>query len=281
MATKNIGIKGYDGLPFIDEEVRTGLNQLNAKIIKDDFLQKLSINKENFLKTSGKTAMLTWVDDDSSYNGIPNVKSICDELKIKCTFGVITKTLTESNTLELLKSYQSEGFHITTHTNDHGRWYKETSDGAMFTLEECKQDLILSLKLLQENGFIESNYLIYPGGFSSREGSQEIVKGWVKCAVNPAGNKPNHLIGKGRYNIDRQFILKGEVVSKYTDMIDSAIKNGDWLIFGTHSGIASQWDGDLIKQVFQYAIDRGIKIFTLNEGFARREVMYKINEAFN
>ena len=285
---KNIQLTFEDSLTlpteyfkYTPQSVTLRRDLLNLQDSDFKILNNFSLSSANFLNKSGKTPLITWVDDDTIGASIPNVKTICDTLGIKCTFGCITKFLTSETTLNLLKEYQAEGFHITTHSNNHDRWYKDSTDGTKFTIEECEKDLILSLKILQENGFIDYNYFIAPGDCLTREGIDSILKKWCVCTVNPNGNDTNHLYANGRFNINRQFILKGNTASTYTTLIDKAILNGDWLIFGTHSGISSQWDGDLVQTVLQYAIDNGVQIATLNEAYKIRENLYRVYEMFS
>lgn len=90
----------------------------------------------------------------------------------------------------------------------------------------------------------------------------------------------NHLYGNGRYNINRIFISSSNELSYYTNYIDKAYENGDWIIFGTHSGTANEFSEDLVTQVLQYAIAKGISIKTLNQAWKQRKYIYDIYEMF-
>lgn len=159
----------YSPLIVFKEEVKKA-NEYTNKLqkIETDF----TINISNFLNKSAKTTLITWIDDDCDYNGISKVKSICDNLNIKCTFACVTSGISINNNdieneglnNEELKNrlleYQNIGFHITTHSNHHGYVWKSTNEN--YDVEACEKDLIKSLQMLNENGFLDTNYLVTP-----------------------------------------------------------------------------------------------------------------------
>lgn len=247
-----------------------------------DIAESYSVSTSKFLQSCAKTPMITWVDDDCNYNSIAEVKSLCDELEIKCTFGCITRDLSTAKILERLKEYQSNGFHIASHTHTHDRWYKDTTNGTMFTIDECEADLITSLCTLRENGFLDGDMMIFSGGSAQRDGVEEIVSKWCRCAVKTNGIV-NHLYGDGRYFIRRVFINKSKGYDYYKGLIDEAISNGDWLVFGSHSYDTSEtgFDFDLMRNILQYAKSQSVSIKTLNQAYKIRKSVYDFYELFN
>ena len=247
-----------------------------------DIAESYSVSTSKFLQSCAKTPMITWVDDDCNYNSIAEVKSLCDELEIKCTFGCITRDLSTAKILERLKEYQSNGFHIASHTHTHDRWYKDTTNGTMFTIDECEADLITSLCTLRENGFLDGDMMIFSGGSAQRDGVEEIVSKWCRCAVKTIGIV-NHLYGDGRYFIRRVFINKSKGYDYYKGLIDEAISNGDWLVFGSHSYDTSEtgFDFDLMRNILQYAKSQSVSIKTLNQAYKIRKSVYDFYELFN
>ena len=245
----------------------------------------------DFLKESATKPIITWIDDDTvlaSTKGISFAKQVADSLGIKCTFACITSGtngedgLLNTTLCDTLLQYQNEGFHICTHSNTHNKDIWKSSSG-VYTKENLNADIITSLKLLREKGFIDYEYLVAPWGFVTDD-IKDICEKWgIKCNVNASASVANHIAGNGRYNINRTFIsaVSNADSQYYKDMIDDALINGDWLIFGTHSGMNQEtggWDSTLVTDVFQYAIDKGIEILPLNQAFRRRETLYKLSE---
>ena len=253
------------------------LNNLSDKTI-ENMKSQAELVFANFLQTSGRTPLVTWIDDDTSITSIPNVKSICDTLKIKATFGCITDRLDSVPGLkDLLLSYQDEGHHITTHSAGHGYiWY---SSRAEYNVDACEIDLIKSLKILRQYGFLESDYIVTPAGSYTPE-LQRMCKKWTKGLIRADGGA-NHLYNGGRYGIKRVFINKSlHDLAYYKTLIDDAFTNGDWIIFGTHSNISGEWDSQLVTDVFSYVASKGIDVMTLNQAMKQRKYVYDVYEMF-
>lgn len=145
----------------------------NISIPKLDYLlNNIGIKVNDFLNKTAKTPLITWIDDDCNYEGIANVKNICDNLGIKCTFACVTSGISTSNEdisnaglnntdlKNRLLDYQSQGFHITTHSNHHAKIWQQTDDN--YNPAECEKDLITSLNMLKANGFLDYDFLIAP-----------------------------------------------------------------------------------------------------------------------
>ena len=222
--------------------------------------------------------ILTWVDDDTLLAGIASVKTICDNLGVKCTFATITQGWTEP-LLEVLRQYQREGFHITCHTESHGRWYKDMPEGNMFNAQEMEADLLTSLEKMRSEGFIDCDMLVYPGSAIGRKdvNTLGIVKKWCRCGVL-AGGTTWSKYGQGKYKINRTFIAKSSYdTSYYKNLLDSVTDEG-WVVFGTHSGSTTDFDSDMVTEILSYALENDWAIMTLNEALKYREKYYHIQE---
>jgi len=238
----------------------------------------LGLNSSNLLKTASAKPIVTLIDDDTSYTSIPNIKTICDTLGIKCTFACITDLLSSNGLLAMLQGYQHEGYHITTHSETHGDIWNSASGS--YSVAECEKEIIDSIVTLKENGFLDCDYLITPFGTATTE-LQAKAKKWAKCLVSSADTTANHLCQDGRYNIRRVNITYANTLDYYTALIDSAYANGDWLIFYTHSADGTQFDATLTQNVLQYAITKGIDIMTLNEAMKQRKPVYDYYEMYS
>lgn len=280
--TPNYEPYGYTPLLVFKKDIE---DLSKIKTIEETF----SINIGNLLKKIAFTPIITWIDDDCNFNGIEKVKNICDKLNIKATFACVTSGISSTNqdienaglnNIELknrLLQYQENGFHITTHSNHHAKIWKTTD--VSYNVGECEKDLIKSLQMLKQNGFLDSDFLVTPFG-THNSAIRNIAEKWCKCLIN-AGTGVNHLFGNGQYNINRIFINSANELSYYTKYIDDAYKNGDWIIFGTHSGTESEFSEDLVTQVLQYAINKNITIKPLNQVWKTKKFLYDINSIFN
>lgn len=271
-------------------EYRTGgdINFLkeNTPVISD------IVNAKNFLVSSAKTPIITWIDDDtvrSSSKGITFVKALADELGIKCTFACITNTISGDDaysvaTKNLLLEYQKEGFQIVSHSATHDAAWKPSSSD--YSTNHIEEEITESICILKEKGFLQCDYLVTPFGAHTTE-VQNIASKWCKCLINAGGaEKYNKLYGNGIYDINRVFISSVEHSNAdyYTSIIDEAIINGGWVVFGTHSGMNAEsggWSAELVKKVLQYAKDKSVRIATLSEAFKIRKPIYDLYDMFN
>lgn len=262
---------------------------INKKLPKQYFSSSSTIPSVG----NGK-AMITLIDDDTNYLKIPIIKGICDELGVKCTFACITGHLdsgyTNSNELiTLLTDYQNEGFHISSHSWGHNNmWqWKDLTEEQKRILYK---DLLKSFSDLESKGFLDCRMFVSPGG-GHLSSVQKLVEGWADCLVN-AGDDDNKIFYNkgfqdGRYNIYRVFINADlhPNLDYYTTLIDEAISSDAWLVFGTHSGANSwsptEFNETLVKNVIQYAVDKGVDVLPLNKAFKRRKFMYDMYDMYN
>lgn len=224
--------------------------------------------------------ILTWIDDDTPLPGIETIKSICDNMGIKCTFATITQNW-DKPLLDTLHQYQKEGFHITCHTESHGRWYKNMPDGDMFNAQQMETDLLTSLEKMRTEGFIDCDMLVYPGSASGRTDVDTIgiVKKWCRCGVL-AGGTAWEKYGQGKYKINRTFVSKTSHDASYYENLLDSVSDESWIVFGTHSGSGSDFDVDMMVEILTYAVEQGWVIMPLNEALKYREKYYLIQEMF-
>lgn len=255
-------------------------NKSNAKISYLD-LDFENINKymyDTITKSVDTRPIITWIDDDTDINSIPSVKTLCDSLDIKMTFGCVTKKLTDvSGLTTLLKSYQEDGHQITSHTYSHDRWYT----GNLFDTNECITDLVKSLEDLTSNTFFNNDYIIAPGSSFSRLDIDisDICKKYAKALVINNANASYNIGGSpNQYALNRTFINKTlHDTDYYKDMIDYAITNNAWIIFGSHSYNSTEFDTTFMETILQYAIDNNVAILTLDQAYKERELNYSLN----
>ena len=265
-------------------------NRIKPSVIQPligNYVSAYGLDSESFMAKSGSTPIFTWIDDDTDPTGVTRVKAICDTLGIKATFACVTNKLAENSgaLATTLLGYQQAGFHITSHSHTHTKgtendpfWYP--TDYTDVALSEA--DLIESLTTLNDYGFLDSNLFVTPGG-NRNAALLKMISKWCPCVIGANGGA-NHKFGTGRTNINRIFIRPesegGETLQTYKDMIDAAVTAGDWLIFGTHSGIPAQWDETLVNEVLSYALTKNAEFATLNQAWQIRKYNYDLYDMF-
>lgn len=221
--------------------------------------------------------LATLVDDDSVYNDIPIIKSICDDNGIKCSFAVIYTALqNDADLVTRLQSYQEAGFNIIDHPQGTG-WGE--SD-ATFNIASAEEKLVKSLIYLKGQNFLDCEHFVAPGGYVN-DAMLEMVSKWCKSGIGANTGVSNHLYGDGPFNIHRLFVSTSNNLDYYKDKIDAAYAASDWLILGTHSNnFETQAAQDLLSAVIAYAKTKGFVFKTYNKAWKDREMLYKIPHLF-
>lgn len=227
--------------------------------------------------------ILTWIDDDTvNIDSINRVKSICESVGVRCTFATITGNWTD-DIVQALKNAQDDGYHVTTHGHSSHTFWRTEAENLL------DGDLAKSIRLLSENGFVDSDMFVYAGSTIDRTDVdiKKIAKKWCRCGIKDyvsGGGKYWTKYGQGRYLINRRFFDKSvnADVSYYTNQLDVfSVSDNPWFVFGSHSNQSDQFDSDLVTEVLQYAVNNGWEVMTLNEALRYRMKFYEIKDLFN
>jgi hypothetical protein len=149
----------------------------------------------------------------------------------------------------------------------------------MFNAQEMEADLLTSLEKMRAQGFADCDMLVYPGSATGRTDVNTIgiVKKWCRCGVLAGGSTWNKY-GQGKYKINRTFVNKSTYdTSYYKNLLDS-VSDEAWVVLGTHSGSAADFDSNMLTEIFSHALENGWVIMTLNEALKYREKYYLIQE---
>ena len=250
------------------------------------------INISELFKDQFNIPAISWVDDDFNLSAVPKIKALCDEVGCKCDFGLVPSTSSPNtidydavysiseNSLNLAKSYELEGFHIEMHPVHYG-WYS-TAGGEYSGRKWVENSLIKTIRVFRENGLINSSCVIYPGSSGGNSEVLEMTSNWLEFGINAGGKNGINDGICNKYSLNRIFIEFSEEHTKtwYKNLIDQAVSQNSWLIFGTHS---SQFDdsGTIdettksfanLKELIQYANNK-CKLKPISQVFRERKSM--------
>lgn len=278
----------------IAEEVvkaRKGETGLDVKITKID--EQLDIiERREYQNTKNITSpykhngcIVSWADDDAKQGFLTNLKPLLDARNLKCTIGVITDNIGTADymTKQELLQLQNEGFDICSHSASHSESiFKDNI--ASVSEGTIEVDLKRSFDFLRASGFKGYNKLIFPwGDFGvSSIKYKKIARKYFKYALNAHGSY-NTSPCDNMY-LDRYFIIKTNTIETIKARIDEAIANNGWLILGSHSYSANEFDATLYSQVLDYIISKGVPILNVEEalkykGNAISSGDYEVNDA--
>ena len=250
------------------------------------------VNGKELFDSSTLKPVLTFIDDDTwSIEYVTRQKELCDRLGIKCSFACLTEQVEKNEgLLELLLSYELEGFPIIFHANQQ---IGEYADSSLDVVAE-ERDFVTGLQKMHKFGFSDYKIWCTPFG-SSREDQKKLAYKWgfdglVTSGYENAYNNP--------YEYSSRFAIKRNSLGSNTDKtasdivddvasiklaIDNASECNGWVCISTHSAYDLFKNGeadDAMEEIVNYAISKGFEIRTVNEELRRRMPIYRYYEQF-
>lgn len=259
-------------------------------------MRDFGLNPNRLAYTATKAPVFAWVDDDCSLLGsddltapvgVKGVKAIADSLGIHATYACITSNLSQTGMLDFLLSAQDDGFQITNHSSQHTQnyWYP---DNGQPNVNMCRKELIEARNALREAGFVNYDDMILPGGGGSNStATRKMISEICRSAVlvgSSDGIIHNYGGGSGIFGLKRSMLRdenhNGHTLAQYKEWVDEAIEGGDMIIYGTHSGM-SEWNAQLVIDLFTYIISQGYTVVTLNEALLQRMPIFDLLKMFH
>lgn len=250
------------------------------------------VNGKELFDSSALKPVLTFIDDDTwGIQYVTRQKELCDRLGIKCSFACLTEQVEKNEgLLELLLSYELEGFPIIFHANQQIIEYESSS----LDVVAEERDFVTGLQKMHKFGF--SDYKIWCTPFGgAREDQKKLAYKWgfdglVTSGYVNAFNNP--------YEYSSRFAIKRCSLGSNTDKtasdivddvanlklaIDNASECNGWVCISTHSAYNLYLNGeadDAMEEIVNYAISKGFEIRTVNEELRRRMPIYRYYEQF-
>ena len=215
--------------------------------------------------------ILTIIDDDGYTSFLTEIKSVCDELGVKCSAAIITSKIGSDSTymtLDDLQTLYSNGFDLLSHSYSHNPdvFNNNTADLTTVADSEISEEYQKSFNDLKSWGY-PTETIVYPWGGFGEQGQTKrytnLAKNIYQFGVTSGGGVMNDEV-LNTYWLYREFVFETKGLSYYTNLIDGIKNNKGWLILGTHSG-REQFSTDFLKSIVQYAINNGVDVMTFKE----------------
>lgn len=211
------------------------------------YIKTLSLLNHN---PSCDKAYLTWIDDDSG-EGIFQVKSICDSLRIPAVFAAITAQMPDSIKTSLLR-FHEEGFQVVSHSANHLHWKN-------LSRHEISREISDSFFMLDSLGFKNSHYIVVP--FSENTSViRNIVKSKSGYMITGA---PVSNDSRKQFMLGRIFITKETEVEDMKEFLKECFFHHQWVILSTHSSNQDEFDYKKTFEIMKFAKDCHYSFTTL------------------
>lgn len=250
------------------------------------------INGKELFDSSALKPVLTFIDDDTwGIQYVTRQKELCDRLGIKCSFACLTEQVEKNEgLLELLLSYELEGFPIIFHANQQIRAY----DTSTLDVVAEERDFVNGLQKMHKFGFSDYKIWCTPFG-SAREDQKKLAYKWGFDGLVTSGSVNAY---NNPYEYSSRFVIKRNSLGSNTDKtasdivddvanlklaIDNASECNGWVCISTHSAYDLYKNGeadDAMEEIVNYAISKGFEIRTVNEELRRRMPIYRYYEQF-
>lgn len=189
------------------------------------------------------------IDDDSGM-GIFKIHEICERVGIKATFAVVPSVL-DSTRIDALRAWHHEGYGITLHGYNHGRWKK-------WTEKEIVADIHKSITYLEEHDIASSNdirIVVTPGSNNTRAirnaiGSQNMKMVMGANIVNPDTTT---------FQWGRLFITQETNLDEVRNILERAKVEKGFVIFGTHSSNPEEFSAEKTEAILRMTIEMDFK----------------------
>lgn len=201
------------------------------------------------IKDVQRKPMFMLIDDDSGM-GIFKIHEICERVGVKAAFAVVPAVL-DSIRVDSLKAWHRDGYGIALHGYNHGRWKEWTS-------EEIVDDIYKSIAFLEEHDMASSDQIrivVTPGSYNTHAvrkaiDSQKMKMVMGACIVNPDTTT---------FQWGRFFITQETDMNHAHAIMERAIAEKGFIIFGTHSSNPDEFSAEKTEAILRMAVEMGFK----------------------
>ena len=143
-----------------------------------------------------------------------------------------------------------------------------------------------SRRLMQQAGFIDCNYIVYPwglvsGGDDNYLKAVKIADKYFDAGIATYKNYNSNLNIKANNPVNaltRMQIYNGVSEPDIKAYVDNCYENNSWCIIYTHSNDAVNFNEDLLKYAINYIQSKGIEFKTLHEGWRIKRGIYQLKD---
>lgn len=254
-------------------------------------------------KDTKRKGMISFIDDDTtSCKYVKDYHDIFEGTGVCGTYAVMTRRMTDGGTdpedssyhyryddegelLELLKTYEMEGFGMVLHCY----WQNDTHESTRYfnvatrDIQKCRENMLRGLREYRELGFQNADLWVTPYGVQDTEIQNLAKELGLECLISMSNNTIISEDYRNRWCIPRYSISTTSDQDYLKEQMRTAVEKGGWINIVTHVNSWISADYEMMKnkmrEIIAYAKEIGLEIGTFGKCYNEwKSVLYE-NEA--
>lgn len=235
-------------------------------------------------KDTKRKGMISFIDDDTtSCKYVKDYHDIFEGTGVCGTYAVMTRRMTDGGTdpedssyhyryddegelLELLKTYEMEGFGMVLHCY----WQNDTHESTRYfnvatrDIQKCRENILRGLREYRELGFQNADLWVTPYGVQDTEIQNLAKELGLECLISMSNNTIISEDYRNRWCIPRYSISTTSDQDYLKEQMRTAVEKGGWINIVTHANSWKSADYEMMKnkvrEIIAYAKEIGLEI---------------------
>ena len=240
-------------------------------------------------KDTKRKGMISFIDDDTtSCKYVKDYHDIFEGTGVCGTYAVMTRRMTDGGTdpedssyhyryddegelLELLKTYEMEGFGMVLHCY----WQNDTHESTRYfnvatrDIQKCRENMLRGLREYRELGFQNADLWVTPYGVQDTEIQNLAKELGLECLISMSNNTIISEDYRNRWCIPRYSISTTSDQDYLKEQMRTAVEKGGWINIVTHVNSWKSADYEMMKnkvrEIIAYAKEIGLEIGTFGK----------------
>lgn len=240
-------------------------------------------------KDTKRKGMISFIDDDTtSCKYVKDYHDIFEGTGVCGTYAVMTRRMTDGGTdpedssyhyryddegelLELLKTYEMEGFGMVLHCY----WQNDTHESTRYfnlatrDIQKCRENMLRGLREYRELGFQNADLWVTPYGVQDTEMQNLAKELGLECLISMSNNTIISEDYRNRWCIPRYSISTTSDQDYLKEQMRTAVEKGGWINIVTHVNSWTSGDYEMMKnkvrEIIAYAKEIGLEIGTFGK----------------
>lgn len=240
-------------------------------------------------KDTKRKGMISFIDDDTtSCKYVKDYHDIFEGTGVCGTYAVMTRRMTDGGTdpedssyhyryddegelLELLKTYEMEGFGMVLHCY----WQNDTHESTRYfnlatrDIQKCRENMLRGLREYRELGFQNADLWVTPYGVQDTEMQNLAKELGLECLISMSNNTIISEDYRNRWCIPRYSISTTSDQDYLKEQMRTAVEKGGWINIVTHANSWKSADYEMMKnkvrEIIAYAKEIGLEIGTFGK----------------